>query len=177
MLCTPSRGMQRVGQKRAGAHVFAHPSPVPGACLPLPAGSVAAMRGWTTGQEELLREFAHLGAEAVSRELRERLGVVRSAHAIEMHASRIHVSLRRLSECPECGLLVERLNRQTGLCPRCSERQHVERARAYNELLERETAAAELEREDAAREYATLRQKNARLRRQMAKKGLEPPTL
>lgn len=128
------------------------------------------MSFWTTGHEEVLREYCHRGAQAVSDEILERYGVYHSPHAVEMYAHRIHVSLRKMSECPECGLLVDHLNRQTGLCARCSEIQHVEQERAYNQILEREAEAAEAELAAAKREYAALRQRNSRLRR---KHGLE----
>lgn len=123
------------------------------------------MSFWTTGHEEVLREFCHQGAQAVSDEIFNRYGVYHSPHAVEMYAHRVHVSLRKMRECPECGMLVDHLNRQTGLCARCSEVQHVERERAYNQILEREAKEAENELSDATREYAALRQRNSRLRR------------
>lgn len=123
------------------------------------------MSTWTTGHEDVLREMRHLGAEAVSDEIFRRFGVRHSAHAVEMHAHRIHVSLRRMHACPECGLLVGHLNRQTGLCPRCSEVQHVEEERAFRDILEREAAEAEEQRLEVSREYAALRQQNMRTRK------------
>lgn len=123
------------------------------------------MSFWTTGHEEVLRDIGHMGAKAVSDEILERFGVYHSPHAVEMYAHRVHVSLRKKWACPECGLLVDHLNRQTGLCTRCSEVRHVEEERAYNELLEREAREAKAEEEDARREYAMLRQRNSRLRR------------
>ena len=99
-------------------------------------------------------------------------GVVRSVHAIEAHASRIHMSLRVLEECPECGTLGVRLNRQSGICARCTERQHVEEERAFHELLLAEArGACGDEVDELRREYVALRQKNSRLCR---KHGLEP---
>ena len=120
---------------------------------------------WTTGQEEVLRELCFKGAEAVSDEIFRRYGVRHSPHAVEMHAHRVHVSLAKRDVCPSCGAVGVRLNRQTGLCPLCTERQHVEEERAFNELLEAEAAHAEgsPEIEELRREYDKLRQRNARL--------------
>ncbi|WP_232202834.1 hypothetical protein [Olsenella sp. oral taxon 809] len=114
----------------------------------------------------MLRETGFKGAKAVSDEILRRYSVYHSPHAVEMFASRNHVSLRLMQACPECGLLVNHLNRQTGLCPRCSALLHVEEERAYNDILEGEIREAEAECVNAEREYATLRQRNARLCRQ-----------
>ncbi|WP_417118865.1 hypothetical protein [Olsenella phocaeensis] len=131
------------------------------------------MSFWTTGHEEVLREYAHQGAQAVSDAIMEQFGAYHSPHAVEQFAHRVHVSLRKMQECPECGNLVDHLNRQTGMCARCSEVYHVERARAYNQILEEEAAEAESQRAAASREYATLRQRNSRLRKRIerANKG------
>ena len=95
----------------------------------------------------------------------ERCGVRRTPEATAVHASRLHVSMTRREECPECGRMVARLNRQTGLCPPCTEDLHVAEARAFNDLLESEAAEAEDPAEIARlrREWDMLRQRNARL--------------
>lgn len=131
------------------------------------------MTPWTTGQEDLLRELGHLGADAVRAELDRRFGVVRTRRAVEAHASRIHVSLRRQTVCPECGAAGARLNRQSGMCPRCTERQHLAEEVAFNELLmaERMEACEGEELEEMRREYAAMRQRNSRLRRKYGLKG------
>lgn len=120
---------------------------------------------WTTAQEDTLRELGHLGVDAVQGAIESRHGTRHSLHSIEMHASRIHVSLKVRSVCPECGAVGVHLNRQTGLCPRCSELFHLEEEKAFNELLEAERRDAEdgPEIEKARRKYAALRQRNARL--------------
>lgn len=131
------------------------------------------MSFWTTGHGDVLRELCWQGAEAVSKEIERRYGVYHSPHACEMHASRIHVSLRKFSVCPDCGAVGVRLNRQTGLCPLCTERQHVAEEQAFNELLEAERRFAENspEIEAAKRKYDKLRQRNSRLFRKYGLKG------
>lgn len=62
---------------------------------------------------------------------------------MEMHASRIHCSLAVKAMCPWCGAVGVKINRQTGMCPLCTERYHLEQERAFNEQLERERAACE----------------------------------
>ena len=120
-----------------------------------------------------MREFCHLGAKAVTDEIAKRHGVLRSVDATVMHASRIHVSLAKHNVCPQCGCMVTYLNRQSGLCKRCTEFQHVEEERAFNQLLEAERQYAEESPEiaEAKREYDKLRQRNARLRRRHGLRG------
>lgn len=128
---------------------------------------------WTTRQEEILRERCYEGAEAVSDAIFEECGVRRSPHSIEMHASRIHVSLRRLYACPECGNLGATLNRNTGMCPLCTERMHVDEEQVFNDLLEAERAYSEdsPEVQELRRKYAALRQANSRLCRKYRLQG------
>ena len=66
--------------------------------------------------------------------------------------------------CPECGAVGVSINRQTKMCPRCTERFHLEQERAFAELLERERAEAEggAEVERLHRERDALRQQNSR---------------
>lgn len=128
---------------------------------------------WTVRQEEVLRAYGHMGARAVQGMLLHECGVARTLRAIEMHASRMHVSLRRLEQCPECGALGVRLSRQSGLCMRCTEFLHVEEERAFHELLLLEAAGCDegSEIDAARREYARLRQANSRLMRKHGLKG------
>ena len=121
----------------------------------------------------MIRELGHRGAVAVREEIRRRYGVERSVRAIEMQASRIHASLRVLSVCPQCGAVGVRLNRQSGMCSRCTEEEHVAEERAFNEILRREAEGCEEgpEIEAARREYARLRQQNSRLMRKFGLKG------
>lgn len=121
----------------------------------------------------MIRELGHQGVVAVQEEILRRYGVERTAHAIEMQASRIHASLRVLATCPQCGAVGVRLNRQSGMCPRCTEEAHVAEERAFNELLQREAEECEAgpEVEAARREYGRLRQQNSRLMRKHGLKG------
>ena len=120
-----------------------------------------------------MRELAHLGAAAVQAAIERECGVRHTVRAIEAHASRIHVSLRVQTVCPECGAVGVPLQRVSGMCPLCTERAHVEEERAFCELLEIEargcTEGTELEA--ARREYARLRQKGSRLARKHGLKG------
>lgn len=131
------------------------------------------MSAWTTGQEELLRELGHRGVEAVQAEMRRRFGVERSRRSIEVHASRIRVSLRRLEVCPGCGAVGVHLNRQSGMCARCTLEMHVAEEAAFNEILELEARGCEEgpEIEAARREWARLRQRNSRLCREHGLRG------
>ena len=131
------------------------------------------MSAWTTGQNDVIRELGYRGAGAVREEIRRRYGVERTVRAIEMQASRIHASLRVRTVCPQCGAVGVRLNRQSGMCPRCTEEAHVAEERAFNEILRREAEGCEEgpEIEAARREYARLRQQNSRLMRKYGLKG------
>ena len=123
------------------------------------------MSEWTTRQEEIVREFGHYGVERVQRELVRQCGSRRSFRSIESKASRIHVSLRVRTVCPECGLVGVRLNRQSGMCVRCTELMHLNEEMAFNELLmaEREELAAEADVAEIRRERDRMRQQNSRL--------------
>lgn len=147
-----------------------HPDPVP----PFPSCEASGAKGfaevvlmvpWTTRELEIMRERGYLGVKAVQRAIADECGNVRSARSIESRASRCHVSLRVQQVCPECGVVGLRLNRQSGLCPRCTELMHLEEEIAFNELLEQERAevADEREIERIARERAAMRQRNSRL--------------
>ena len=100
------------------------------------------MSAWTTAQLDCIRELGHLGAEAVRDEIERRFGVRRSVHAVETMASRIHAPLKVRQVCPDCGVVGLRLNRRTGLCPRCTERLRLDEAAAFNELLMEERMEA-----------------------------------
>lgn len=128
------------------------------------------MSAWTTRQEEILREYGHLGVEGVRKVMLRETSATHSVHAIEQHASIIHASLAKRTVCPGCGTIGVRLNRQSGMCRRCTEQMHLEEERAFNELLEAEAAKCE-EVAEVRRERDRLRQKNSRLCR---KWGLTP---
>ena len=119
---------------------------------------------WTDEQDEVLREFSYLGAAAARDAIRRRCGFRHSVRAVEVRASRIHCSLAVRPVCAGCGAVGVSLNRQTRMCPLCTEKYHLEQERAFSELLEAERAACEDEAAVAAarRERDRLRQRNSR---------------
>lgn len=131
------------------------------------------MSRWTEEQDDVLREVSFHGAERAAAEIERRCGVAHSVRAVEMRASRIHCSLAVRTVCPSCGAVGVNLNRQTGMCRRCTEEYHLEQERAFNEQLERERAEAEeaAEIDDVRRERDKMRQRNSRLRRRYGLKG------
>lgn len=134
---------------------------------------VAAMSWWTEERDDVLREVSFRGAAYAAAEIERRCGVVHSVRAVEMRASRIHCSLAVQTVCPSCGAVGVKINRQTGMCPLCTERYHLEQERAFNEQLERERAACEgsAELADVRRERDMMRRRNSRLCRRY---GLTP---
>ena len=131
------------------------------------------MSWWTEEQDDVLREVSYRGAAYAAAEIERRCGVVHSVRAVEMRASRIHCSLAIQTVCPQCGAVGVKINRQTGMCRRCSEEYHLAQERAFNEQLERERAAAEdaPEIDDVRRERNRVRQLNSRLCRRYGLKG------
>lgn len=131
------------------------------------------MSGWTTGQNDVIRELGHKGVQAVHDAILDRYGVEHTLHAIEAQACRIHPSLKVLDECPECHALGVRINRQSGMCRRCTEETHVAEEEAFNQLLEAEASGCDggPEYDELHRRWAQLRQKNSRLMRKHNLKG------
>lgn len=101
------------------------------------------MSWWTEEQDDVLREASFRGAAYAAAEIERHCGVRRSVRAVEMRAPRIHCSLALQTMCPEYGAVGVKINRQTGMCPLCTGRYHLERERALNEQLERKRAQAE----------------------------------
>lgn len=131
------------------------------------------MSWWTEEQDDVLREVSFRGAAFAAAEIERRCGVRHSVRAVEMRASRIHCSLAVRTVCPSCGAVGVNLNRQTGMCRRCSEEFHLEQERVFNEQLERERVAAEeaADIDDVRRERDMMRQRNSRLCRKYGLKG------
>ena len=121
----------------------------------------------------MMRANGHLGVDAVREALRRECGTDRSMRSIESQASRCHVSLRVRQVCPECGVVGVRLNRQSGMCPRCTELMHLNEELAFNEVLEREREEKADAGEVAAirREHDRVRQRNSRLCRKYGLKS------
>ena len=120
---------------------------------------------WTTREIEVMRERGYLGAAAVQRAILAECGTERSIRSIESQASRCHVSLKFQHVCPDCGVVGIRLNRQTGLCPACTERMHLAEEVAFNEILRREAEekAGDAEVTAIRRERDRMRKRNSRL--------------
>ena len=95
------------------------------------------MSWWTEEQDDVLREVSFRGAAYAAAEIERRCGVHHSVRAVEMRASRIHCSLAMQTVCPSCGAVGVKINRQTGMCRRCTEEYHLAQERAFNEQLER----------------------------------------
>ena len=131
------------------------------------------MTSWTTKQDSILRELGHLGVDAVREAILRECGIDRTVRSIEVRASRIHVSPAVRQVCPECGVVGLRLNRQSGLCPRCTELMHLNEEIAFNEILqrEREEAADDDAIAGIRRERDKMRQRNSRLARKFGLKG------
>ena len=128
---------------------------------------------WTTGQNDVIRELGYQGVQVVHDEILDRYGVDHTLRAIEVQASRIHASLQVLEECPECHAVGVRINRQSGLCRRCTEAAHVAEEEAFNALLKAEAEGCDggQEYDELHRRWAQLRQQNSRLRRKHGLKG------
>ena len=128
---------------------------------------------WTMREIDVMRANGHLGVEAVHDALLRECGTDRSVRSIESQASRCHVSLRVQQVCPECGVVGVRLNRQSGMCPKCTELMHLNEELAFNETLQREREEKADEAEVAAirRERDRMRQRNSRLCRKFGLKS------
>ncbi|MDI9590832.1 MAG: hypothetical protein QM302_07345 [Acidobacteriota bacterium] len=128
---------------------------------------------WTTGQNDVIRELGYKGVQIVHDAILDRYGVDHSPHAIEVQASRIHASLRILHECPRCHAVGVHINRQSGLCRRCTIEEHIEEEQAFNDVLEAEAAGCDdgPEIDELERRWAQLRQRNSRLRRKRGLRG------
>lgn len=135
--------------------------------------SAKAWHEWTTKEIDVMRAHGHLGVGAVHDALLRECGTDRSARSIESQASRCHVSLRVQQVCPECGVVGVRLNRQSGMCPKCTELMHLNEEIAFNEVLEAEREEKADEGDVAAirRERDRMRQRNSRLCRKYGLKS------
>lgn len=124
------------------------------------------MPGWSSAQNEVLRELANLGAEAVAEAIAERTGVVHTAAAVQRQASRLGVSMVTFATCPVCGRRVR--GGRTGMCPVCRARANAERQwRVLGEL------EAEAKRLEADPEYLAAKREYDRLRKAVSSKRRE----
>lgn len=120
-----------------------------------------------------MRANGHPGVKAVRDALLCERGTDRLVRSIESQASRFHVSLKVQQVCPECGVVGVHLNRQSGMCPKCTELMHLNEELAFNETLqrEREGKADEAEVSQIRMERDRMRQKNSRLCRKYGLKS------
>ena len=102
-----------------------------------------SMSALTEERDDVLREASFRGAAFAAEKIARRCGVRHSVRAVEMRARRIHCSLALQTVCPECGAAGVRINHQTGMCPLCTEKYHLEQERTFREQLERERAEIE----------------------------------
>ena len=127
---------------------------------------------WTIGQENVIRELRFLGAQGVRDAIEKEFGVSHTKHAVQVRASLLGISLQKRYRCPECGDIVESVNRLSGLCLRCSVYCRIQEEISFSEAIERE----HMERldgpslEEAKHKYHALRQQN---RRRCEKYGLD----
>ncbi|GEM_PF-643994 len=141
--------------------------------LGVPQMSAKEWHEWTTREIDVMRANGHLGVKAVRDALLRECGTDRSTRSIESQASRYHVSLRVQQVCPECGVVGVRLNRQSGMCPKCTELMHLNEELAFNEVLqaEREEKADDADVAAIRRERDRMRQRNSRLCRKYGLKS------
>ena len=124
------------------------------------------MARWTHRQEQILRDYGYLGVDEIRLKLKRECGAEHSRHAIEVHAARIHASLKISETCPECGAVGVTLNRRSGMCAVCTEMQHIREGMAFEEVLLRECqiAATGADKvEEAKRDRAKMRQRHKRI--------------
>lgn len=102
-----------------------------------------AMR-WSRQEDDILRDYGSLGAEACSGILAEECGTRRTVKAVQHRASLIGASLFEYHVCPTCGAKVKRL-RPSGVCMVCHEILKAERQRTVAEKF-----AAEIRKLESA---------------------------
>lgn len=124
---------------------------------------------WTVEQERILFEFGNLGAEYCARLIARRFRIFRTPEATQRHASRIGAPMAIHETCPQCGTVAKKLNKVSGLCPKCNNRRlwH-EAVQEEQEIITRLEKGGEADEayQREKRRYDAQRQKNARLKRQ-----------
>lgn len=102
------------------------------------------MRQWSTRELRYLEEHSGDGAKAVAKALG------RSVNSVEWQARRCGLSLRKRSQCPNCGRWTFKpLNRVSGWCAECTKELRM------SDLAEQASAM----REEAARERRNDRER------------------
>lgn len=117
---------------------------------------------WTTAQEQLIRDHAGEGIDAVCAYLYQ-AGTPRSTSAVRSHAARMGVSLRVRFTCPACGHIggPGDFRFGDGLCEACHVKRKAEALDRKNEILEREYRQR---LKQAERENARMRKRTQRIR-------------
>lgn len=96
------------------------------------------MPRWTPAEEKYLGEHAGDGAAAIA----EKLG--RTVASVQVHASRMGLSLCRRWQCPRCGhYTYQPLAKWSGWCRKCSIDESADTAAMKNRVIRREIAEEE----------------------------------
>lgn len=96
------------------------------------------MPTWTCEQERVLFEHGNQGAEYCASLIARRFHVKRTPEATERHANRIGAPMVIYETCPECGRLVRKLNRLSGLCEECNSKRLASKWADIRKQLEEE---------------------------------------
>lgn len=113
------------------------------------AAQEVTMPRWRPHEEAYLQEHAGDGAQAIA----ESLG--RTVKSVQVHASRMGVSLYRRWHCPNCGRYTYKpLSRWSGWCRRCSIEASADTAAMKNKRIRQEVA----EEKEAIRKEERRRQ-------------------
>ena len=93
------------------------------------------MPRWRPHEEDYLREHAGDGAQAIA----ESLG--RTVNSVQVHASRMGISLYRRWHCPKCGhYTYTPLTKWSGWCRKCSIDESADKAAVKNKQIRLEVA-------------------------------------
>lgn len=116
---------------------------------------------WTTSKIRYLEEHAGDGAKAIADALHC------SVRAVEVQASRYGISLRRVWQCPNCGMRVRKpLSSRTGWCSACTKSKRRERIAEEVREIEEEVRRNEMEDKARQRLYSRKDRAKKKLKRQ-----------
>lgn len=116
---------------------------------------------WTADEERFLMQNGNRGAEWCRKEIAKRFHTKRTRRAVEIHASKLGVSLRkfRAVECPECHLEYTRLVPSTGMCRECTARANIEQLERRKQKILRNDADSKSEEVERIRRKANALRK------------------
>lgn len=113
------------------------------------------MRPWSTSEIRYLEQHAHEGVKAIA------FALGRSSKAVESQASRYGLSLRRVWQCPRCGMRTRKpLSERTGWCSVCTKQER--RKRIAQEVAELEEEVRREKAEDRERQRLYSRKNRAK---------------